>query len=314
MSSRSGTIDLYWTEFTNNHAKLGGGGVFITDTVATLAKVDLTGNYSTAGGGGLKAVRSTLKWSHGTVEGNQSENSTGGGLAINRGVTKLDRLKVLGNTDKTATAAAMDILNTPTITITNSLFVGNAPQVDQTGNAFRVSNSLSKFINVTFANNAKLNDPVIDPVANSADVSSDNLFKLVSNAQVVLSNCILWDHKSNPFDLGPGSTQIAFRTIEGRSGSGLNPRFISNPNPGDGDWNTTFDNQYGDLRLRPDSPAIDYGWNTSLPADLTYDLDFKPRFFDVPFVPNSGNGTPTIDAGAYEAQIAALVFLPQIAK
>lgn len=312
LSSKSGTIDLYWTEFTDNFAKLGGGGVFITDTVATLSKVDLIGNFATAGtgGGGLKAVKSTLKWSYGTVEGNQTENSTGGGLAINGGVTKLDRLKVLGNTDQTATAAAMDILNTSSFTVTNSLFVGNAPQSSQTGNAIRVSNSLSKFINVTFANNAKLNDPV----ANSADVSVDNLFKLVSNAQSVLLNCILWDHKSNPFDLSAGSLFIATRTIEGRSGSGLNPRFISNPNPGDGNWNTTFDNQYGDLRLLPDSPAIDYGRNTLLPAGLTNDLDLKPRFFDVPFVPNTGTGTPTIDAGAYEARWAALIFLPQIAK
>jgi len=38
------------------------------------------------------------------------------------------------------------------------------------------------------------------------------------------------------------------------------------------------------------------------------------RFFDVPFVSHTGIGTPPIDAGAFEAQWAALIFLPQIAK
>jgi uncharacterized repeat protein (TIGR01451 family) len=68
------------------------------------------------------------------------------------------------------------------------------------------------------------------------------------------------------------------------------------------------------LRLLPNSPAVDAGDNTTVPTDtfdldgdsvftepLPFDLDGHPRFVDVPFRPDTGNGTPPIvDMGAYE--------------
>ena len=77
----------------------------------------------------------------------------------------------------------------------------------------------------------------------------------------------------------------------------------------DGVTGTLDDN----LRLQPDSPAIDAGDNSAVPADtldldgdgnttepLPYDLAGNPRFIEHPR-PDSGSGTPPlVDMGAYE--------------
>lgn len=51
----------------------------------------------------------------------------------------------------------------------------------------------------------------------------------------------------------------------------------------------------------------------AVPITVTTDLDGKPRFCDIPTVPNTGNGTPPIvDMGAYEATFT--VFLPLVLR
>ncbi len=69
----------------------------------------------------------------------------------------------------------------------------------------------------------------------------------------------------------------------------------------------------GDLRLKPDSPAIDAGANGRVPADIVgldgggdavgrmpLDLDGNPRFMDAPEMPDMGTGAPPVmDMGAY---------------
>ena len=92
---------------------------------------------------------------------------------------------------------------------------------------------------------------------------------------------------------------------------------MRDPNPGDGDWFTLGDNDYGDLRLGPTSPAIDAGDNDALVELVPYvvtDLVGNPRFIDVPTVPDTGDGTPPIvDMGAYEMRWDP-VYLPLILK
>jgi hypothetical protein len=62
---------------------------------------------------------------------------------------------------------------------------------------------------------------------------------------------------------------------------------------------------FGDLRLQPGSPAIDAGSNEYVPDDVTTDFDRNPRFVDDPATePDTGAGDPPIvDMGAYEFQV-----------
>ncbi|MHC4084666.1 MAG: choice-of-anchor Q domain-containing protein, partial [Planctomycetota bacterium] len=58
------------------------------------------------------------------------------------------------------------------------------------------------------------------------------------------------------------------------------------------------------LRLKPDSPCIDTGNNTEVPAGITTDLGGLPRFIEDLCTVDSGNpgtpGPPVVDMGAYE--------------
>ena len=75
--------------------------------------------------------------------------------------------------------------------------------------------------------------------------------------------------------------------------------------PGTGNINADpkfVDAASGNLRLQPDSPAIDAGNNAAVPTGVTTDLDGSPRLVDIPGVPNSVAGY--VDMGAYEVSRA----------
>jgi hypothetical protein len=97
----------------------------------------------------------------------------------------------------------------------------------------------------------------------------------------------------------------AWNDLLGTDGGGnldADPRFADANGPDD-----VVGTADDDLRLRGPggsgySPAIDAGDNSAVPADLTDDLDGLGRFFDVPGVPDTGDGSaPIVDMGAYES-------------
>jgi predicted outer membrane repeat protein len=129
-----------------------------------------------------------------------------------------------------------------------------------------------------------------------------------------LANCILWgnsdhdgtDQSAQMHIFGARPITVTYSLVQGGvfTGTGnisADPLFVRDPDPGDGDWSTLADNDYGDLRPLPSSPAIDAGDNAAIFPGITTDLDGSPRFFDVLFVADTGSGTaPIIDMGAYE--------------
>ncbi len=92
----------------------------------------------------------------------------------------------------------------------------------------------------------------------------------------------------------------------------LDPKFVDPDGP-DNDPTTFADNVY---RLQTSSPCLDAGDNTAVPLDSVdvdgdgitneldpLDLNSKPRFKDLPYAPDVGNGSPPlVDLGCYERQ------------
>ncbi|MFC2046105.1 hypothetical protein ACFLTC_01110, partial [Chloroflexota bacterium] len=163
---------------------------------------------------------------------------------------------------------------------------------------------------------------------------------LSSSSEVAWSNGILWGNSapSDPQinDQAGNVITLVDTLVEGGCLSGWkcegriltdDPHFFVDPDPGpDGVWGTSMDESEGDLRLQPESPAIDAGKNASVPLDfldidvdsdttepMPYDLLGNPRFVDIPTVVNTGSGTPPIvDMGAYETMVR--IFLPLVAS
>src|SRR5262249_47030718 len=112
-----------------------------------------------------------------------------------------------------------------------------------------------------------------------------------------------WDNApSGLVNQGTG-TVTQQNVISGTLASGVNPHFVRNPDPGDGNWATFNDNDYGDLHLRATSPAIDQGDGALLPAGISQDFDGHARIFDVAFAPNAF--ASPVDLGALEAHFVA---------
>jgi len=156
--------------------------------------------------------------------------------------------------------------------------------------------------------------------ATDTRVNPKSVARASPNASVQFLSCTLWHNNvvGNPFE---GDVTFINSLVEGVDP--IAPGFVSIPDDGgDGFYNSrsntpgideSLNNDYGDLRLRPDSPAIDAGDSTALPTDLfdldgdtdtseaiPFDLGGSPRTIDDPATPDSGPVTPAVDLGAYE--------------
>ena len=258
---------------------INGGGMYAYSASATLINVVFRRN-SASSGGGLYASLSPLSLAGCAFQGNTA--TRGAGLYIDIAAPRL----------------------------ANCTFSGNLAAASG-GGLYNASGSSPVLTNCTFAMN----------VVSQGSGSGGAVY---NTATAALTNCILWGNSATN---GPQIQQVgssaaiavAYSAIQGGyTGAGnisADPRFVRNPSRGtDGVWGTA-DDDYGDLRLQPNSPCIDAGNNAALPADtldldrdgdtaepIPFDLAGGPRRWDFPAVPDTGNGTaPVVDMGAYEA-------------
>lgn len=108
----------------------------------------------------------------------------------------------------------------------------------------------------------------------------------------VVANSIVWNAGIEQF-VGQDSNNIRYCDIMDSDYGDKNGNICAEPFFVNADAN--------DFHLMIDSPCIDAGDNNSVPAEVTSDLEGKPRFFDILTKPDSGRGTaPIVDIGAYE--------------
>ncbi|MCC6407397.1 MAG: hypothetical protein IT453_09535 [Planctomycetes bacterium] len=111
---------------------------------------------------------------------------------------------------------------------------------------------------------------------------------------------------------GPAGVYVGPGVLNWGTGNlALDPQFVD-ADGADNDPATFDDNVY---RLKPTSPCLDAGDSIHALADVTdidgdldfgepvpLDLNLKPRFKDLPSVPDTGVGSPPIDLGCFERQ------------
>ena len=138
------------------------------------------------------------------------------------------------------------------------------------------------------------NDEILYQVRNSTfwnnmDISgtetiSSSIYQKGENARTYIANSIVQGTGKS----GSGSWIDDENIVDGGGNKDTNPKFKTPVSP------AAAPTTAGNLRLTKDSPAIDSGNNTYVDGIPT-DLDGKARKVD-----GDGNGTNTVDMGAYE--------------
>ncbi len=281
----------------NNTATFGGAGIY-NSALAAPAIVNCTftknaansAGTSAGGGGGMYNTGSSPIVLNCTFLANTAGYDGAGMTNIANANPTITNCLFLGNSQSSWGPALSNEQSSPVVT--NCIFVGNV--ATQSGGAINNASSSPIFTNCTFVANS----------APSGGAINNSAFN-GPNAAPMFTNCILWNNSpAGSLIVGNGSI-ITYSDIQaGLAGTGnlnADPKFMRYPSPGaDGAWGTA-DDDYGDLRLRLNSPMIDAGNSNALAANITVDLGSAARFDDVAIIPDSGVGVrPIVDIGAYE--------------
>lgn len=275
----------------------GGGGGFFNGWLGkpTLTRVTFERNAATGHGGGLYSYNDG---SHPTIVGSSFISNTavgkGGGLFMYyHAYVSLEDTVFAGNSAANGGGmAGVDIIYDPGSKLVNVVFYSNT--ATNNGGAIHNYRNLMYLYNVTLYGNTAANKGG----AMYNDIIPPALANVISWGNSAASGAEISNDPSNSV---PG---ISFSDIEGSGGSGSGwDTALGTDSGGNIDADPLFVSPAtGNLRLQFTSPAIDAGKNSAVPPAITTDLDGNPRFMDVPYVTDTGSGTPPIvDMGAYEA-------------
>lgn len=252
----SGTAQLTDVDFTGNYTEgscitficsFEWGGGFYNDGLATMNRITFTDNSSEFGGGLRNSTDSKLFNVH--FHGN-SATGCGGGMDNSEGDPALMNVVFTANKMLTTAMGGGGVCNSGP---------GSNPE----------------FTNVTFAYNI------------APSVYGGAFYNLEGNP--TLTNVIMWGNRAGTSTYNElydnsgdaGEVDVTYSIFEFSCPGGVNcgtgmkysdPYFVQNPSDGGDGWGNGGNDDYGDLRLRNNSPAVDAGDWTALPYDL-YDHD-----------------------------------------
>jgi hypothetical protein len=259
-----------------------GGAFYASSSTVRFTRCEFLGNHAGAG---------ASAWcDHGTVRPSWY-GSDGGALAFESCTTRIEACKFIGNASGPGGPGM-------------TCWVGTSPRSGPgssggRGAAISATGGTLEVVSCVFAGNTTGEagyspvgtgpaGPGIDTIHVTGGPSTVVACTFVSNSTPAKAN----------LDLALVNSPTHIVWTPGDAATPIDPRFIS-ATGGDGIVGTPDD----DLRLMLDSPYIDAGVNSELPADSTIDAAGMPRYIDIPTVADTGQGTaPIVDRGAYEAQ------------
>ncbi|MBN2023417.1 MAG: tandem-95 repeat protein [Pirellulales bacterium] len=293
-----GALTLSGLSVSGNSANAG-GGIYSGQGSLTVVHSTLSGNSCQLGGGGLLADDGAAIVSDSTFSGNSA--NSGGAVLVRGGNAELHQCVIVGNS-AVQSGGAIFVQGDSALSVANSTIVGNSANsgggLHAAGGAATITNSIVAG-NFAEANGGGLlataGALTLTNATVAANVAGDEGGGVhVAGGTLVAANTILaLNQAPSGADLrgiiGPGGGAVLL---------GANPGFLRNPSPGgDGAWGTP-DDDYGNLRLRSDSLALNAGAN-ALAVDaqgnpLETDRDGNPRIL-----------YGAVDLGAYECPLAA---------
>ena len=298
--------------FSANDAAGTGGAMSNLSGSPTLIDVTFHGNSAGGYGGAMESETPSSRPLLVNVVFTENSGRQGGGMSNIGASATLVNVIFHGNSAGTGGGLDNWCESGAAPTLVNVAFSGNSAD---DGGGMSSDGTCLTLVNVTFSGNAATNHgggilhqwgslKLANSVlwGNTAVVSGAQIFHQSSTA--VISDSLV--HGSG----GSGGGWDSGLGTDGGGNIDLDPRFVRDPDPGDGDWTTLADNDYGDLRLHIGSPAIDAGDNAAVPAD-DFDLDNDEDTGEQ--LPVDPNGSwrivgGTVDMGAFEA--ARLAYVP----
>jgi parallel beta-helix repeat protein len=274
------------------------------------------GNSFPFDGGGvfLYSTQANITVENCVFNGNAANRGAGSYLISSSGDITLTNNTFSANTAIGVGGGAYFESSSGDITLTNNTFSGNTAN-EGGGGMYNESDSSPTVTNCTFSGNSAFHgggmynysfDPTSSPKVtnctfsgNSATSYGGGMYNSYSSPTV--TNCILWGDTPQEIENDYSPPVVTYSDIQGGYlGTGninADPRFLDPDGP-----DNISGNQDDDFHLKPKSPCIDSGDNSTpnLPAT---DFDGRDRRIDAPLVPDTGNGAPPIvDMGPYEYQ------------
>lgn len=297
----------------DGHADNGipGGGIRMSNSTAmTVRNCRITANFADTRGGGADVLGGSPRFIDCVFDNNDADLE-GGGLNINNSANLLVVNCVFAGNTAGTNGGGLKGQNTNTLSVVNTVFTGNEAGTKGGGIALVGIANVATIAHCTFRGNEA-------PTGGALRTESGS---------VALSNSILFDNiaTTNPENshAGGGAGQtIKGCCIEGIAPDAVNGNFSADPQFVDFNGaNNVVGDPDDNLRLGPNSPCIDHGNSTVIPADLadldgngntieqlTQDADGNVRHFNDVKV-NQGVGfQPFFDVGAYEVNRDVSIF------
>lgn len=299
-----------------------GGGIYCDHSSPKIINNTIGNNAASSRGGGIYCSYSSPMIANNAIKGNRASGGSGGGISCYYSSPTIVANTIAGNSAFTYGGGVSCISSSSPVVADNAI-TGN--RAGSTGGGIYCSGSSPTIANNTIAGNSASED------------GGGGTYCINCTLPPTIVNTIIAFNSSGVYNSG-GSLTLRYNCVYGNitgnylvvaDQTGINgnisadPLFIRNPCDGGDGWgddpNTTEMNEganddYGDLRLRVDSPCIDAADNAAVPADaadldgdlnttepLPIDLGGGKRFFDDPATTDTGAGTPPIvDIGAWE--------------
>jgi parallel beta-helix repeat protein len=298
--------------FTNNISEQEGGGMTNSFSSPMVTNCTFSGNMANLSGGGMLIYKSSPNITNCTFSDNTATRFYGGGMLSDNSSPTLTDCTLIGNSAGYYGGGMCNAYDSNP-RVTNCEFLRNEAGWDG-GGMFNIVSS-PMVTNCTFNDNTALklgggmyngqnSSPTVTNCTFIGNSASDGGGVYNKDGSPTVTNCTLWnDTPEEIVDDATSSSTVTYSDVQGGwPGLGnidANPCFVDANNPDPNLWN---------LRLKPDSPCIDAGNTTAVPAGILADLDENPRGLDDPVKPDTGISFlgVTVDMGAYEFQLCRI--------
>lgn len=254
-----------------------GAGLYNEVGIIQLTGVTFSNNHASFAGGGMTNYAGTITLDGVTFENNSAVNN-GGGLDDEFGTVTASRVVFRGNSAG-RDGGGIYVDEDAFLTLATGLFTGNTAGFRGGGVAMALNGGRTTLVNITVTGNA-------------AQIGGGGIGN--QSGTPFIRNAVVWGNTGGDvYNLNTSNLATISRSLIGGGCAGLgaacDAATVLNADP------LFVDRAGGDLRLGAGSPAIDAGDNAYVPADATLDLAGAARIVD-----GNGDGTATVDLGAYE--------------